>query len=257
MKNRSIVILALSLFLICPLTLVHAKPFDHSHKAWTSILKRHVKTSRGTSSLHYSNLRDSPENLNHYLESLSELSEKRFNSFSSNQRLAFLINAYNAFTVKLIIDNYPVNSIKDLGGWFSSPWKRRFIPLFGTTVSLDEIEHEMIRENFNESRIHFAVNCASKSCPALRPEAYVADRLNEQLDQAASNFLNKSLRNRVDSKMRVLFLSKIFKWYRDDFEAEASSLTTYVRPYLKAAPKDLDQYLIRFLEYDWSLNEER
>jgi Protein of unknown function, DUF547 len=134
--------------------------------------------------------------------------------------MAFLINAYNAFTVELILTKYPgLASIKDLGSMFSSPWKPKWIPLLGGKVSLDDIERGMLRERgrFDDPRVHFGVNCASIGCPPLREEAFVAERLDAQLDEQALRFMSDRTRNRFDAAARRLELSKIFDWYGDDF----------------------------------------
>ena len=154
-----------------------------------------------------------------YLGQLAAVSSREFQQWSRADRLAFLINTYNAWTVELILTEYPdISSIRDLGSLFRSPWSRRFVSLFGEMVSLDHIEHELIRgpDGFQEPRIHFAVNCASVGCPALRQEAYVGDRLESQLEDATGRFLADRSRNRLDGD--VLRVSEIFDWYEEDFE---------------------------------------
>ena len=183
--------------------------FDHSHKLWTNILAQNVSQSLNTTVVNYIAIKNNPRPLTEYLESLEKVSIKDFQLFSPNQRLAFLINAYNAYTIKLVVENYPIKSIKDIGGIFSSPWKKEFIPLFGENKSLDNIEHELIRKNFKEARIHFALVCASIGCPSLRNEAFVAEKLNEQLDDSAKKFLNDPQRNRYDKVNKTLELSSI------------------------------------------------
>jgi hypothetical protein len=181
--------------------------------------------------------------------------------------LAFLINAYNAWTVKLILSGPPdLKSIKDLGSFFSSPWKKEFVTLLDETRSLDEIEHKLIRgsDRYNDPRIHFAVNCASISCPALRAEAYDGNRLNEQLTEQTNLFLSNPERNQVEQD--VIKLSSIFKWYREDFEkgwmnyhhledfliTNSASLNLSKKQIAKLKTGEMD---IEFLNYDWRLNK--
>jgi len=159
--------------------------FDHTHALWGEVLSKYVKRDRYSTAVQYRELSKDSQTLDRYLHTLSKVKLHEYEQFSEEQKLAFLINAYNAFTVKLILDNYPVTSIKKLGGWFSSPWKKKFFRLLGKEYSLDEIEHGTIRRHFKEPRIHFAVNCASIGCPALREEPYRAEKLNDQLEAAS------------------------------------------------------------------------
>jgi hypothetical protein len=156
-----------------------ADDFDHQHAAWSGMLSKYVAVDRGSSRVNYRGILESRAGLDSYLARVERVSQEEYRSWIQAQRLAFLINAYNAFTVKLIVDNYPVDSIKDLGGWISTPWKKGSFTLLGETRHLDNIEHDMIRVEFDEPRIHFTVNCAAAGCPALRPEAFVAGRLDE------------------------------------------------------------------------------
>jgi len=201
-----------------------------------------------------------------FLASVSAVTTAEFDRWERQAQLAFLINAYNAFTVELILTAYPdVASIKDLGTLLRSPWKKRFIPLLGETRSLDDIEHGLIRGSgrYAEPRIHFAVNCASIGCPALRTEAFAGDRLEAQLEDAANAFLSDRTRNRLDAN--TLRVSSIFKWYRSDFEKGwhgANSLAAFLALY--RAQLGLDEGTagrlkagkigIEFLDYDWRLN---
>jgi len=201
--------------------------------------------------------------LDAYLSQLSAVSQTEFAGWSRDQRLAFLINAYNAFTVQLILDHYPLASIKDIGGLFSSPWKRRFIGLLGQTLSLDDLEHGLIRERgvYDEPRIHFVVNCASIGCPALRPQALVAEQLEEQLEDSLRRFLSDRQRNRFDGPANRLLASKIFDWYSEDFIRQAGSVEDYLAERARwLSDSTAEQQRIRrgtrlgYLDYDWSLN---
>ncbi|MGE3388198.1 MAG: DUF547 domain-containing protein, partial [Bdellovibrionales bacterium] len=150
-----------------------AAEFDHSHKIWTLLLQKSVTVKGHASVVNYKILKSDPTELHAYLRTLESVSQGEFGKFSNNEKLAFLINAYNAFTIKLILGRYPAKSIKHAGEWSlsnptASPWKTKFFTLLGERRHLDNIEHDMIRKSFNEPRIHFAVVCASVGCPALR-----------------------------------------------------------------------------------------
>lgn len=170
--------------------------------------------------------------------------------------LAYWINVYNAVTLDLILDNYPVKSIKDLGNLIRTPWKKKLFSVEGEPLTLNEIENEIIRPQFNEPRIHFAVNCAAISCPPLRGEAYTAERLEEQLEEMTRLFLADPKRTFLDEEGR-LHLSKILDWYREDFETDDSGLVDYVRRYSPAVQdlKPGEKVDLKFNDYDWALNE--
>lgn len=264
-RIRLFFILTLSLFIHIPLA-SQVAAFDHS--LWNELLQKHVIV-RGDSSatqVDYGAMAKEREKLQKYLQKLSAVGQKQFEGWDKNTQLAFLINAYNGWTVELILTRYPdIKSIKDLGSLFQSPWKKKFIPLFNNTISLDTIEHELIRGSgrYQEPRIHFAVNCASIGCPALRNEAYQEDQLNTQLEEATRLFLSDTSRNRLrDNQMEV---SSIFKWYKDDFTKgwrQTNSLSQFLALYATAltlSPEQekqlrADKLSIRFLDYDWNLN---
>lgn len=226
--------------------------FDHSHQKWDQVLKQYTVKQGSQVYFKYNELKKNEGALNSYVSQLESVSKDEFISFNQNQKLAFWINAYNAYTIQIIIKHYPVKSIKDISsGWFSSgPWKNEFINLLGNKMSLDNIEHDTIRKDFKEPRIHFAVNCASIGCPSLLQEAFVADKLDEQLDIAAKNFVQNKSKNHV--KENTLYLSKIFKWYGSDFDQKYGGFKNYVVKTLKLPKKD---YEVVFNDYDWNLNE--
>ncbi len=224
--------------------------FDQTHASWGKLLEMHV--AKG--GVDYPGMKQDAKDLAAYLASLESVSKERFEGWGEPDRIAFLVNAYNAYTVKLVVDHYPVKSIKDLGGYFSSVFKKEFIPLkkiYGRVVSLNEIEHETLRKKYKEPRIHFALVCASKSCPALRSEAYRGKDLDAQLDDQARRFLGDSTKNRFDPETKTLHLSKIFDWFGEDFEKNGGSVQAFVGKYLKFPPEPD----IEYLDYDWSLNE--
>jgi hypothetical protein len=248
-----------------------AQSFDHGHAAWTALLKKHVVVLRGgqATQVRYTNFAADRAALKSYLDALSAVPEATFAAWSKPQRQAFLVNAYNAFTVELILTKYPnLASIKDLGSVFQSPWKPKWVPLLGTKVSLDDIEHEMLRKRgaYDDPRVHFGVNCASIGCPALREEAFVPERLEAQLDEQALRFMSDRSRNRFAAQRGRLEVSKIYDWFGEDFKLGhrgIGSLPEFTAKYadqLADAPADREkirgkQVEIAFLEYDWKLND--
>ncbi|MEJ2453579.1 MAG: DUF547 domain-containing protein [Candidatus Thiodiazotropha sp.] len=258
---------ALGLFLLFGV----ANAFDHTHAAWDALLKRNVVlvSSGSASRLNYAGMRAKRERLEAYLKQLSSVELDDYAVWDRAQQLAFLINAYNAFTIELILTEYPdITSIKDLGGLFRSAWKRRFFTLLGARHHLDDLEHGLIREPgvFEEPRIHFAVNCASIGCPMLRNEAYVADRLEQQLEDAAERFLSDRERNRFDEANGILWVSKIFDWYEEDF-TDAEGATHGLKQFLANHAHQLadsskarqrirqGDFEIDYPEYNWRLND--
>jgi hypothetical protein len=250
-----------------------AHAFDHSHAAWDALLKKHVAWQAGghESKVSYAGFKQDRAALNGYLAALSAASAAQFKAWSKAQRLAFLINAYNAYTVDLILTRYPdLKSIRDLGSLLNSPWKKRFIVLLGEPRSLDDIEHGMIRARgaYDDPRIHMAVNCASIGCPALRTEAYTAQQLDAQLDDQVARFMSDRTRNRFDPQSRRLNVSRIFDWYADDFRKGhrgIDSPESFFAQHAQAlADRPEDQQMVRerkakvsYLEYDWALNDRR
>jgi hypothetical protein len=242
------------------------------HDEWNTLLNRHVKpiNSGHSSAIDYAATQQDRAILTRYLNQLSLITQAEFDAWDKASQLAFLINAYNAWTVELILTKYPdIDSIKELGGLFSSPWDKSFIPLLGKTRSLNDIEHTLIRgsDRYNDPRIHFAVNCASIGCPALREEAYTGAKLELQLTEQTERFLADNSRNYA--KGDSLYLSSIFKWYGDDFTKgfrNTHSIEAFLLLYsnsnkgvLTLTPAqrqatEKQQLDIEFLDYDWSLN---
>ncbi len=254
-----------------PATAQTATPLDHSHTAWTALLKKHVRVVDGgkASQLRYAGMANDKAALKDYLTSLSAVSQASFDAFSKPQQMAFLINAYNAFTVDLILTRYPkLASIKDLGSLLQSPWKRKDVPLLGTQMSLDQIEHDTLRARgrYDDPRVHFAVNCASIGCPALREEAFVPDRLDAQLEEQAQRFMADRSRNRFSAERDKVEVSKIFDWFGEDFKLGhkgITSLNQFLGRYanqLADSPADRERLragsvAVGFLDYDWKLND--
>lgn len=240
-----------------------------SHELWDQLLQVYVVSDDGGKSTHvdYQGFHRDRSQLKIYLDALASVSQHQFDQMDTPEQLAFLINAYNAWTVELILTAWPeLSSIKDLGGFFSSPWSKAFVSLLGETRSLDDIEHQLIRGSgrYNDPRIHFAVNCASIGCPALRAEAYRGSKLDQQLDEQTALFLNDRSRNRVEKA--TIKLSSIFKWYREDFEKGWQGfhrleefLFLYADelgiPHTMMGKLTLGDANIEFLDYDWRLNK--
>ena len=247
-----------------------AQAFEHTHAAWTALLRKHVRLLRGgqATQVHYAGSPPDRTALKTYLASLSAVPPAAFAAWPRAERQAFLINAYNAFTVELILTRYPdLKSIKDLGSLFSSPWKPKWIALLGAKVSLDDIEHAMLRKrgDYDDPRVHFAVNCASIGCPALREEAFVAARLDAQMDEQTLRFMSDRTRNRYDPAGGRLQVSKIFDWFGEDFRLGhrgINSLPAFLARHadlLADAPADRERVRaqkvdVEFLDYDWKLN---
>lgn len=261
-------ILALVFTVIAGLSPANAE-FDHSR--WDRLLQAGVIVAPdgNSSAVDYAYIQKNEGELDQYLTTLSSTSQEEFDGWTKEEQLAFLINTYNAWTVDLVLSGYPgIASIRDLGGLTQSPWQKPFIPLFGKMVTLDDIEHGMIRGSgrYNDPRIHFAVNCASIGCPALANHAYIASDLDAQLDAATRAFLSDGSRNRKEAD--GLALSSIFNWYGGDFAQgwmDAESLEEFLALYadaLQLTEDDVDALVlgempIRFLDYDWRLNDSK
>lgn len=251
-------LLFISLMIATP-SIAHADEcptIDHEHGAWSALLQRLVSEGR----VDYAALQGEERvPLEAYLKQLSETCAIDYIKWSREQRLAFWINAYNAFTVQLISDNYPISSIRKIGWLPAAAFRRQFIPmpgLKGATISLNNIEHDTLRADFQEPRIHFALACASIGCPPLLKEAYRVKDLDRQLDQQARQFLNDTGKNRFDPENNTLYLSPIFKWFQTDFEDAAGSVPAYVEKFMSDNIINKQNVKIEYTEYDWSLNEQ-
>jgi hypothetical protein len=222
-----------------------------SHQIWDQLLKANVSSS---GIVNYKGFIKEKAKLEQYLKLISENAPDR-KTWSKQEQLAYWINAYNAFTVKLIVDNYPVKSIRDLGPELKIPlikdvWHYKFFKIGGVESSLDEIEHSILRKEFEEPRIHFAVNCASVSCPPLLNEAFMASKLEAQLDKVARGFINDSSRNKITADNAQI--SSIFSWFKGDF-TKKGSLIDFLNLYSKVKIKPTAK--ISHLDYNWNLNE--
>jgi hypothetical protein len=249
------------------LTRAQAQAFDQGHTLWDALLKKHVRwlPDNKQSRVDYAAMAADRDALKAVLAGYSAVTPAQFAGFAKPQQMALLINAYNAFTIELILTAYPkLKSIKDLGSLITSPWKKSFFSLLGEPRTLDWIEHEQLRPKYGEPRVHTAIVCASIGCPALRSEAYTADRLDDQLEDGMRRFLGDRTRNRASAgKLEV---SPIFKWFREDFEKghqgfqKLEDVFARYAAQLSSEPAVQEQLKARrltpeFLDYDWSLND--
>lgn len=219
---------------------IKATPKAFSHAAWDALAKKHISS---TGKVNYKGFKADITAFNAYLKSLADNPVQ--SSWSRNEKMAYWINAYNAFTIKLIVDNYPVKSIMDLDG--GKPWDKKWIKLGDKTYSLNNIEHDILRPKYKDARIHFAVNCAAKSCPPVWNRAWTAANLNGQLEKATKTFINNTKYNSVGGSNASI--SKIFEWYAVDF----GNITDYLNKY--ANTKVGAGTTVKYQEYNWALNE--
>ena len=215
------------------------------HTIWDRYLTNYVSSS-GT--VNYKSMKVNMDSLDAYLLELRDHAPQT--DWTSNEKLAYYINAYNAYTIKFVLSKYPVASVKDISFSGKDIWNFKMANLGGTNYTLNQIENDILRK-MNEPRIHFAINCASKSCPKLLNEAYDADKMNSQLTSATKTFINDSKHNILAEKK--LQLSALFEWYSTDFNVDGKTLIDFLNLYsnitIQAGAK------IEYLEYDWSLNE--
>ncbi|NKI26081.1 DUF547 domain-containing protein [Arenibacter sp. 6A1] len=215
-------------------------PLDHS--AWDLLLKKYVDAAGNVAYEKFA--ADSPA-LAQYLSYLTK--NAPLESWTRQEKLAYYINLYNAATVKLILDHYPLKSIKEL----KSPWGSKVVPLGKDKISLGHLEHRILRK-MDDPRIHFAINCASYSCPKLLNEAFISATIDTQLNKAARDFINDPSRNQLSGP--EVSLSQIFNWYKKDFTKDGS-LIAYINRYSsKVLPSDTK---FSYLKYNWALNEKQ
>lgn len=245
-------LISLSLFFSvwCP-----AGSFDHTHTQWSSLLKKYVRQG----AVDYRGIAGKGQPaLDDYLKNLASVSKVQYLSFSNQQKMAFLINAYNAYTVHAVVENYPISSIREIGSSDGAIWKKKFISLqqiWGRKLSLNELEKDILLAQFREPRLHFALNCASKGCPDLLSRAYTADSLEKQLNSQTRTFMR--VKNKYVADESTLYLSEIFKWYAADFTSQQGTVAAYAARYMS---KEVQQAVaqgkvkVKYLPYDWSLN---
>ena len=263
-------LLLTALLALAPLLPAYA--LDHSHAAWSALLKKHVVliNEGKTSQVRYANFVKDRTEVRAYITSLEAVTKAEYDGFNKNQKMAYLANLYNAVTIDLMIEHYgKIKSIRDLGfkPW-DSIWKKKLFKLFGNEYTLDGLEHETLRAkgSFDDPRVHYSVNCASVGCPMLGNEALTADKLDAQLNDLEKRFLSDRSRNRFNAETGNLEVSKIYDWFKVDFNSGFKGVTTsqaYFGKFAKLlADKPEHQKLIeegkaeiKFLDYDWTLND--
>jgi len=227
--------------------------FSHAHTKLAEIL---TQVSNGLGRVDYQWLQKNPDELKDYLKLTASVPLSQYDMWTKPERMAFLINVYNAATMKLVSDHYPVSSIKDIGG-IRSVWDLKVVSLFGQKITLSHLEHEMIRKEFRSPSVHFALVCGSNGCPALHKEPYTAKYIEEQFTQQAKSFLADIDKNRVDLKKKTVYLSPIFKWHKKDFGKSDEEILKYVADHFSEAEKNAIKsggFTISYTEYDWGVN---
>jgi hypothetical protein len=219
------------------------------HATWDKLLQKYVKD--GT--VDYKGFSSEIKALDVYLE---KLEKEDLSSCSPGQKLAFWINAYNAFTVKLILNHYPIKSIRKI----NNPWGQRVWKVAGQTLSLDHIEHKILRKEYKEPRIHLAIVCASIGCPDLQDFAFRGDKINEQLVLVTKKFFAsaKHFHIKEDGDRVIIYISKIFNWFGKDFGKNKEERIAFMLTYLDQSTADkikqAKSLKIKYLPYDWNLN---
>jgi len=249
---------------------VKAQPagFDQEHKVFDKLLHDFVHEG---GFVDYKGLAKRRSELDTYLKSLEAVTPLEFAKWTDSQRQALWINAYNAYTIRLILDNYPVDSIKDLGGLFSSVFSKEIIPLQrlasvdkrseaggSDPLSLGEVEHDLLAKISKKPLFHFAIVCASWSCPQLRNEAYTGDKLEKQLAAQARQFLSDTRKNDIHIRSGKLRVSKIFDWAEDELDGYPGGIRALLKDF---APESVTgdpafaKAKLKYRDYDWSINE--
>ncbi len=220
-----------------------------NHEIWADLLSKYV-TAQG---LNYTGFKQDEDRLDQYLKVLENTIPQKL---PRNEQYAYYINAYNAWTIKLILSNYPgVKSIKDFGTILKSPWQKDWVRVNGEVLTLDDVEHNILRPRYKDPRVHFAINCSAASCPPLRTEPYLADRLDQQLEDSTRSFVNDADSYRLEGN--TLYVSRIFKWFSEDFNEDALGFyLQYANGALKEKlTRQKDRIKVKYLHYDWALND--
>lgn len=245
-------------------TLMSKQPLNDED--YTEVLKKYLDAS---GRVDYGQLKRDRKKLDQFNAGIASVSPSAYNAWTDPEKIAFLLNAYNALTLEVIINHYPTKSIREISG----VWDRLEFTVVGQKITLNAIEHETLRKKFNEPRIHMALVCASIGCPKLRKEPYTAEKLNTQLDQQARIFLASPSNFRIDRETGKVYVSSLFKWFGEDFQKnygkpeniqglndKEAAIVNFISRYV--SPDDrtyLEQgkYQINYLNYDWSLNDKQ
>ena len=265
MKNRILIVCLLLLSVVSVIFLYHfrveadsriARPPSEapfSHDLFNQVLQEHVdKKGR----VNYTKLKANPEKLEKYLDLLAVAKPTEL---SYNAQLAFWVNAYNALVIKGVIDHYPTTSVRKVK-WFNGFFSRLKFQVAGKTYTLNQIEHGIIRTEFVDPRVHFILVCASTSCPPLETRAFSAEDIEERLETATFNFVQNPEQVRIDRVKRRVYLSKIFKWYDEDFREGYDGVADFLTDYLPSEDADFllaENVKFHYLDYDWTLNDQR
>ena len=264
MKNR---ILIISLILLSILSVIVQYNFrieldarsievesdsSFSHNLFNQVLQTHVDKGR----VDYAKLKENPSIFEAYLDQLATANPSKMNY---NEQLTFWINAYNALIIKGVIDHYPTKSVRKIK-WFRGFFSRLKFHVAEKTYTLNQIEHDIIRTEFVDPRIHFALVCASLSCPPIENNVFLPETIEEQLDEVTQKFITNPEKVKLDRQKRKVYLSKIFKWYKDDFTEGYDGVPDFLADYLPADDADFvleDDIKFHYLDYDWSLNDKK
>lgn len=250
MKPYIYVFPALLFILLAISNLVYAETERTSDQLYKNVLQTYVQDGL----VDYAGLKSNPEDLKLYLKQTSVVTKENFDKWNKDEQLAFLINVYNAQSLALIIENYPIKSIKDIASDTGGAWKLPIVNLFGELLTLDTLENEVIRTNHPDPRVHFALVCAALGCPDLINTPYEAKTLDTQLEKQTKTFLMDSDKNSIDTEQKILKLSPIFDWFKEDFSAKSGSVIEFVNPYYDN--KANKEFKIEYTNYDWSLNDQ-
>ena len=237
------------------------------YEAYSRVLHSYVD-SQGY--VDYSGLKTNRFDLDFFVDQLTSLPPGIFSSWPREEQLAFWINAYNALTLRAVIDHYPIDSIKDIGNLVTTVWNKLTFNVMGRTLTLNQIEHQIIRGEFSDPRIHMAINCASIGCPSLPAEPMQGKKLDEQFHHLTRRFLSDPTKFRIDKKNSRVHISLIFKWFGEDFEADygkgkirkkfnkrENAALNYIASHVASGDSayiDSASYTLEWLVYDWSLN---
>lgn len=227
------------------------------HSLFDEILKQYVDKE---GMVDYVGLKASPEKLDQYLSILDQTNPALL---GDSDRLAFWLNVYNAYTLKLIINNYPIKSIRQAANGpfipkINTPWEVDLVKVGGKVYDLDHVEHKVIRKEFDDARVHFALVCAAMSCPKLRLESYRGDILDQQLHDQGVDFLNSNNKNRIEKDGTQIRVSKIFKWFKGDFAKDGRTVQQFVAEFYEgelAEALSQNKLKVKYTSYDWSLND--
>jgi len=230
---------------------------DENRTSFNTVLES-FSSVNGT--VDYSSIRNDPFNLDKFLSFISSVSpENHSELFKEDDSKAYWINVYNALAIKTIIDNPNISSIRDVSWGMGAFWRTKFV-VGGRKMTLNHVEHKILRSKYKDPRIHFAINCASTSCPPIGNRIVNGKGLDEQLNRKAIDFINDKSNVSIDHKKEIVYLSRIFKWFKKDFVSENRRLIDYILEYRKdindiQKEKISINYKIEFFKYDWSLND--